>query len=132
MSLPLRVLVPLARALDEMHNPPQVAIPGDQDPIVTIIQEVVAEEFHIRIALLLSKKRENAHVAFVRQMGMYLSRELTELSFPAIGQHFNRDHSTVIHAHDLIGARAADNPPFRLTLHKLIERCYARMAENAA
>ena len=34
---------------------------------------------------------------------MYLSRELTDLSLPKIGNEFGgRDHTTVIHAHDKI------------------------------
>lgn len=34
---------------------------------------------------------------------MYLSRELTDLSLPKIGEEFGgRDHTTVIHAHDKI------------------------------
>ena len=34
---------------------------------------------------------------------MYLSRELTDSSLPAIGEYFGgRDHSTVIHGYDKI------------------------------
>jgi chromosomal replication initiator protein len=39
-------------------------------------------------------------VALARQVAMYLAREMTEESLPAIGRHFGgRNHSTVIHAH---------------------------------
>ena len=39
-------------------------------------------------------------VAMARQVAMYLARELTEESLPAIGRHFGgRNHSTVLHAH---------------------------------
>ncbi len=35
-----------------------------------------------------------------RQIAMYLAREMTEESLPAIGRHFGgRNHSTVLHAH---------------------------------
>ncbi len=33
-----------------------------------------------------------------RQIAMYLARELTPLSLPAIGKQFARDHTTVMHA----------------------------------
>ena len=49
-----------------------------------------------------SKKRTRA-IAYPRQIAMYLSRELTDLSLPKIGNEFGgRDHTTVIHAHDKI------------------------------
>jgi chromosomal replication initiator protein len=38
-----------------------------------------------------------------RQVGMYVCRELTDLSYPQIGKEFGgRDHTTVIHAYDKI------------------------------
>lgn len=49
-----------------------------------------------------SKKRTRA-IAYPRQIAMYLSRELTDLSLPKIGNEFGgRDHTTVIHAHDKV------------------------------
>jgi chromosomal replication initiator protein len=40
-----------------------------------------------------------------RQIGMYVMRELTDLSYPAIAREFGgRDHTTVIHAVEKIGA----------------------------
>ena len=40
-----------------------------------------------------------------RQIGMYVFRELTDLSYPAIAREFGgRDHTTVIHAVEKIGA----------------------------
>ena len=49
-----------------------------------------------------SKKRTRT-ISYPRQIAMYLSRELTDLSLPKIGNEFGgRDHTTVIHAHDKI------------------------------
>ena len=45
-----------------------------------------------------SKKRTNK-IAFPRQIAMYLSRIMTDESFPRIGIEFGgKDHSTIIHA----------------------------------
>jgi chromosomal replication initiator protein len=45
-----------------------------------------------------SKKRTN-EIAFPRQIAMYLSRVMTDESFPRIGIEFGgKDHSTIIHA----------------------------------
>jgi len=71
-----------------------------QDRQVTIenIQKTTAEYFKIRVADLLSKRR-NRSVARPRQIAMALSKELTNHSLPEIGDAYGgRDHTTVIHA----------------------------------
>jgi len=71
-----------------------------QDKLVTIenIQKTVAEYYKIRVADLLSKRR-NRSVARPRQVAMALCKELTNHSLPEIGDAFGgRDHTTVLHA----------------------------------
>jgi chromosomal replication initiator protein len=65
---------------------------------VESIQKAVADFFKVRVADMYSKRRP-AHIARARQVAMYLSKELTQKSFPEIGEAFGgRDHTTVIHA----------------------------------
>ena len=62
------------------------------------IQSIVADYYKITIEDIKSKKRSN-NVAFPRQIAMYLSRLMTDESFPRIGLEFGgKDHSTIIHA----------------------------------
>jgi chromosomal replication initiator protein len=71
-----------------------------QDKQVTIenIQKMTAEYYKIRVADLLSKRR-NRSVARPRQVAMAISKELTNHSLPEIGDAFGgRDHTTVLHA----------------------------------
>ncbi len=71
-----------------------------QDKQITIenIKKIVAEYYKIRVADLLSKRR-NRSVARPRQLAMALSKELTGHSLPEIGDAFGgRDHTTVLHA----------------------------------
>jgi len=71
-----------------------------QDKLVTIenIQKTVAEYYKIRVAELLSKRR-NRSIARPRQLAMALCKELTNHSLPEIGDAFGgRDHTTVLHA----------------------------------
>jgi len=71
-----------------------------QDRLVTIdnIQKTVAEYYKIRVADLLSKRR-NRSITRPRQMAMGLAKELTNHSLPEIGDAFGgRDHTTVLHA----------------------------------
>ena len=70
-----------------------------QAKLVTIdnIQKTVAEYYKIRVADLLSKRR-NRSIARPRQVAMALSKELTNHSLPEIGDAFGgRDHTTVLH-----------------------------------
>jgi len=71
-----------------------------QDKLVTIsnIQKTVAEYYKIRVADLLSKRR-NRSITRPRQIAMALAKELTTHSLPEIGDAFGgRDHTTVLHA----------------------------------
>jgi chromosomal replication initiator protein len=90
----------------------------DVKPDVELIQKTVSDFFHIQLADLKSKKRTQ-HIAFCRQVAMYLCRGLTDCSFPTIGDHFRRDHSTVIHAYNLIARRVGNDSAFRLSIEKV-------------
>jgi chromosomal replication initiator protein len=71
-----------------------------QDRQISIdnIQRTVAEYYNIKIADLLSKRR-NRTIARPRQVAMALAKELTNHSLPEIGDAFGgRDHTTVLHA----------------------------------
>ena len=80
-------------------------IPGDAvpeptgpNPDVLEIQETVAEKLGVTLDAMLSPTR-SAPVVRARQIAMYLTRELTDFSLPAIAATFNRrDHTTIIHA----------------------------------
>lgn len=79
-------------------------IPSNQPKEITVktIQEFVGEKYNVTVEEILAKKRTKA-IVFPRQIAMYISRELTDLSLPNIGKEFGgRDHTTVLHAHDKI------------------------------
>lgn len=62
------------------------------------IQKTVADYYKIKVADMHSKKRTRA-IARPRQVAMWLAKDLTPLSLPAIGEAFGgRDHTTVLHA----------------------------------
>jgi len=73
------------------------------------IQKTVAEYFKIKISDMHSKKRTR-NVARPRQVAMALSKDLTQMSLPEIGNAFgNRDHTTVLHAcRTIAGLRKKD------------------------
>ncbi len=76
------------------------------------IQKTVADYYKIKVADMHSKKRTRV-IARPRQVAMWLSKELTPMSLPAIGEAFGgRDHTTVLHAYRTI-------TELRLTDHQL-------------
>jgi chromosomal replication initiator protein len=69
-----------------------------------VIVDATSEAFGFSIEELTGPKRQRPLVR-ARQIGMYMFRELTEYSYPAIGREFGgRDHTTVIHAFEKISA----------------------------
>jgi chromosomal replication initiator protein len=69
------------------------------------IQKKVADHFDLRQTDMIGKRRPE-HIAFPRQIAMYLARQLTESSFNEIGEAFGgRDHGTVLHACRLVKDR---------------------------
>ena len=66
-----------------------------------MIERIVCTHFKVTSDDIRSTKRSN-DIAYPRQIAMFLCHELTEVSWPTIGGFFNRDHSTVIHAHKKI------------------------------
>lgn len=74
------------------------------------IQKTVADYYKIKVAEMYSKKRTR-NFARPRQVAMALARELTNFSFPEIGEAFgNRHHTTVMHACDEIGGMKNTDP----------------------
>jgi chromosomal replication initiator protein len=79
---------------------------GEDDSACTLdqIQEAAADLFGVSRAQLLARDR-TPRVSFARQVAMYVARELTDETLPAIGRGFGgRNHTTVLHAHRRIAA----------------------------
>lgn len=83
------------------------------------IQRVVANFYKIKIADMYSKRRP-ANIAMPRQVAMYLAKELTQKSYPDIGELFGgRDHTTVLHAVRKIADERTKNQELNRSLHIL-------------
>jgi chromosomal replication initiator protein len=83
------------------------------------IQRTVSDFFKIKVADMYSKRRP-AHIARARQVAMYFSKELTQKSFPEIGEAFGgRDHTTVMHAVKRIAELRQHNQDMNRQLHVL-------------
>jgi len=85
------------------------------------IQSQTAEAFGISVEDLVSPSRAAA-VAWPRQLAMYLARELTDQTLPAIGRAFGgRTHTTVLHAHRKTAERIAGDREAYEAVRRLTE-----------
>jgi chromosomal replication initiator protein len=86
---------------------------------VTEIKAAACTHFELSPEELLSGGRTK-RIAWPRQVAMYLARELTDESLPAIGRHFGgRDHTTVLHAWRRTSERIASDSTSRQAVESL-------------
>lgn len=89
--------------------------------LITIddIQKKTCDFLRIDKSMMRAKKK-TSDVVIARQIAMYLSRSLTDSSLKSIGDAFGgRDHSTVIHACDMISRRMSSDSNFRERIDQL-------------
>ena len=101
--------------LDSAKNALKDIFRKKEDIIITgeYIKEVTAKYFNITVEDMNSKKRTRS-ISLPRQVAMYITREITDLSLPRIGEEFGgRDHSTVIHACQKIAEEMDTNTDFK-------------------
>jgi len=110
------VSVPLAKeVLKDMISQEEKKISID------LIQKTVSSFFNISKEHMLTKKRTRS-ISYPRQLAMFLTREMTDHSFPDIGTFFGgRDHTTVLHACDKIGNELKTEEKTRGVVQKLRE-----------
>lgn len=89
---------------------------------ISIIQDIVSSYFDLRVEELKSQRRTR-NVSYPRQIAMYLSRKLTDMSLPKIGDEFGgRDHSTVIHAYEKISDNLKTDESLQHTVADIIKK----------
>jgi chromosomal replication initiator protein len=111
--------------------PPSIAIAqsaikdilNENEPIPITIDRVITEvgRYYNVSADDIKGKKRTADITLARQVCMYIIREITQMSLPAIGSEFSgRDHSTVHHAIGKIEDDMTRNPRFKNIVNDLI------------
>ena len=92
---------------------------------VSDIQRLVARHFNVTEESIRGKRRTDV-IAFPRQVGMYIARAVTDLSFQEIGAKFGgRDHTTVIHATSKIARLIKEDR----SVYNLVQELTARIKQ---
>lgn len=95
----------------------------DNSPTPVTINKIVTEvarTYGADSADIYSKK-QNAQTTEMRQMAMYIVREMTGLSTKLIGREFNRDHSTVVYSLDKFTKRYHKDSKLRSVVDNIIK-----------
>ena len=94
---------------------------GDKPDVEAIIR-VVSEQMQVKPSDIKGDRRQQG-IARSRQVAMYLTRKITALSYPAIGEKFGgKDHSTVINAEQRVQQLMGEEPEFRNMVESLLRR----------
>jgi chromosomal replication initiator protein len=123
-----------AEVLGDLYPPPSPAPGTGPSAAQTIdrILELSAETFGFSVDELLSHDRRPA-LAWARQVAMYLAREQTGETLPAIGRRFGgRNHTTVMHACKRTAERIARDPEAYEAVRRLTDRLRAAGADRHA
>jgi len=97
-----------------------VLIEKNKEITVEEIQKTVANYFNTKISDIKSSKRHKSLV-LPRQISMYITRKLTDLSYPEIGANFGgKDHSTIIYAIKKIEKLIDKDVHIKVTVDKLM------------
>jgi hypothetical protein len=101
----------------------------DSQVTVSAIINAVCEQFSVSRSALLSNRR-TADVVDLRQCAMWLCREFTRQSLPAIGRKFGgRDHTTVLHGIRVAPVKLAADNDLRVGIMKVYTRLATLSAE---
>jgi len=95
---------------------------------ITHIKEEVAAHCNLKRQDLESSSRKK-EISHARHIAIYLARELTSHSFPAIGREFgNRDHTTIMHSYVKVKTMLKETPLLFAELSEIQENLLARYA----
>ncbi|MEA2656478.1 MAG: chromosomal replication initiator protein [Chloroflexota bacterium] len=100
---------------------------GTRKPInVERIQALVADYYNVTLEDMKGKRRDK-HIVFPRQVAMFLVREETPSSLPAIGKAFGgRDHTTALHSIEKIANELKEDERLRYEVQAIREKLYVQ------
>ena len=86
-----------------------------------LIIEIVADKYGMQPTDLTGKRRSQ-DIALARQVAMYICREMTELSTPAIGRAFGKDHTTVLHGCEKVEENMMGDYGFKKRVEEIMKQ----------
>ena len=100
-------------------------------PSIEAILRAACRYFHIRKEMLLSERRHGDLVR-ARHIASYLAYEETVLTFPAIGRHLKRDHTSIVHGYYKIRALRDEDAELDQHVRNVLGLAHALQRGDAA
>ena len=94
---------------------------GGSEPVSTTVDKIfsaVYDKYGVSKEEIKGKNRVK-RITWARQVTIYLIREITELSFPDIGEIVDKDHSSVMYSYEQVGKKITSNPMIELEINEL-------------
>lgn len=114
-----RTEIDLQMAKEVLKN---IIKPKEELVSIEAIQKVVANHFNLKLSDFKAKRKNKGYV-LPRQIAIYLTRKLTNLSLIEIGEKFGgKDHSTVLHSIKKVEERMGKDPSFKEKIDHLMSR----------
>ena len=96
---------------------------GGAEPISVTVDKIfsaVFKKYNVSKENIKGTSRAK-NITWARQVAIYLIREITELSFPNIGDIVNKDHTSVMYSHDKVIKKMAADPVVNMEINTLIK-----------
>lgn len=113
-GVPISVDLAISCVADLMTGAEPVSVTVDR------ILETVSKKFGFSPDVIRGKKRTK-EISQARHITIYLIRQLTDMSYPAIGKFFERDHTTIMSSCDVIENEIRSKPLLELEINELIK-----------
>jgi chromosomal replication initiator protein len=112
------------QVLSTFHPAESSPTPKNLHPRVAVakIQQETCNSLQLERDDLLSRSRAR-YIVYARQVAMYLARDLTNLSFPAIAREFGgKDHTAALYAYRKTKQRLISDPETQALIASITER----------
>ena len=99
------------------------AFVGENEPPAVTAERVVervSKKYGVSTDDIYGRKRTK-HIALARSVAIHIIREITDMSYPAIGKIFDRDYSTIIYTNQMIIDECSKNPLLDIEIKELIK-----------
>lgn len=110
---PITVDLTISCISDMMTGSEPVSVTTDK------ILDKVSKKYGIPIADIKGKK-QTRDISMARHVSVYLTKKLTDMSYPAIGKLFNRDYATMISSFKLIEEKMKNSALFEIEVNQLM------------
>ncbi len=94
---------------------------GGSEPVSTTVDKIfsaVYNKYGVSKEEIKGKKRVK-NIIWARHVTVYLIREITELSFPNIGDIIEKDHTTVMYSYEQVSKKITSNPMIEIEIGEL-------------